>query len=124
MHKASRKARREKRARGRRVKRGRREGRKCCRLLLTTSRCPRREEIEARRTRMRRREAQSHPTLSLRREEWRKSRPSCQERDEEAAGVRVGESARVRRRAGSNQTRWERLITKQSRTCARKNVSH
>ena len=116
---ASRKARREKRARARRVTRGRREGRKSCRLLFTTSRWPRREEIEARRRRMRRREAQSHPTLSLRREEWRRSRPACQERGVpgEADANVGGERARRRRRAGSNQTRWERLMTKQSRTC-------
>ena len=119
---ASRKARREKRARGRRVKRGRREGRKCCRLLFTTSRWPRREEIEARRRRMRRREAHSHPTLSLRREEWRKSRPACQERGVPGeADANVGaERARMRRRAGSNQTRWERLMTRQSRTYGEK----
>ena len=56
---------------------------------------------------MRRREAQSHPTLSVRREECRKSKPSCQVRGvpgEADANVR-GDRARVRRRAGSNQTR-------------------
>ena len=72
---------------------------------------------------MRRSEAQSHPTLSLRREEWRRSRPACQERGVpgEAGEANVGgERARRRRRAGSNQTRWERLMTKQSRTCGGK----
>ena len=104
---ASRKAKRENRARGRRVKTGRREGRKCWRLLFTTSRWPRREESEARRMRMRRREAQSHPTLSLRREEWRKTMLFSQERgvSGENANDEGGESARVRRREGRSQTR-------------------
>ena len=72
---------------------------------------------------MRRREAQSQPTLSLRREDWRRSRAACQDRGVpgEVVDAKVrGERARVRRRAGISQTRWERLITKQSRTCKEK----
>ena len=64
--------------------------------------------MEERRRRMRSREAHSQPTLSLRREEWRKSRPASQVRGV-SGGPKVskdgGERARLRKRPGSSQTR-------------------